>query len=77
EIVSAAAVVQADVHVALTETVNAAAVVTTAAPVKVVVPSTKQRRGVVIRNLEEESSAKTPTETKSKDKGKGIMVEEP
>nr|GFA73079.1 hypothetical protein [Tanacetum cinerariifolium] len=37
----------------------------------------KRRRGVVIRDLEEESSAKTPTKTKSKDKGKGIMVEEP
>nr|GEZ79729.1 hypothetical protein [Tanacetum cinerariifolium] len=37
----------------------------------------RRRRGVVIRDPEEESSAKTPTETKSKDKGKGIMVEEP
>nr|GFC09374.1 hypothetical protein [Tanacetum cinerariifolium] len=45
--------------------------------VKVVVPSTRRRRGVVIRNPEEESSTKTPTESKSKDKGKGIMVEEP
>nr|GEW19242.1 hypothetical protein [Tanacetum cinerariifolium] len=57
--------------------VNAAAVVTTAAPVKVGVPSTRRRRGVVIRDPEEKSSAKTPTKTKSKDKGKGIMVEEP
>nr|GEW02024.1 putative ribonuclease H-like domain-containing protein [Tanacetum cinerariifolium] len=71
--VSAAAVVQTDV---LAAPVNAAAAMTTAAPVKVVVPSTKRRR-VVIRDPEEESSAKTPTETKSKDKGKGIMVEEP
>nr|GEU34036.1 ribonuclease H-like domain-containing protein [Tanacetum cinerariifolium] len=45
--------------------------------VKVIVPSTRRRRGVVIKDLEEESSTKTPTETKSKDKGKGIMVEEP
>nr|GEV19498.1 hypothetical protein [Tanacetum cinerariifolium] len=63
------------------ETVSAVAVVlaatVTAAPVKVVVPSTRQRRGVVIKDPEEESSIKTPTETKSKDKGKGIMVEEP
>nr|GEV83584.1 hypothetical protein [Tanacetum cinerariifolium] len=72
--VSAAVVVQADVHAA---PVNAAAVVTTAGPVKVVVPSTRRRRGVVIRDPKEESFAKTPTETKSKDKGKGIMVEEP
>nr|GEV58741.1 hypothetical protein [Tanacetum cinerariifolium] len=77
ETVSVAAVVQVVVPAALTETVNAAAVVTTAAPVKVDVPSTRRRRGVVIRDLEEESSVKTPTETKSKDKGKGIMVEEP
>nr|GEW67102.1 retrovirus-related Pol polyprotein from transposon TNT 1-94 [Tanacetum cinerariifolium] len=74
EIVSVAVVVQTDVPAA---PVNAAAVVTTAAPVKVVVPSTSRIRGVVIRDTEEESSAKTPTKTKSKDKGKGIMVEEP
>nr|GFC12554.1 hypothetical protein [Tanacetum cinerariifolium] len=77
ETVSAAAVVQTAVPAALTKTVNAAAIVTIAAPVKVVIPSTRQRKGVGIRDLEEESSAKTPTETKSKDKGKGIMVEEP
>nr|GEU51789.1 hypothetical protein [Tanacetum cinerariifolium] len=65
--------------VAVVPTVTAAvpAAIVTPAPVKVAVPSTRQRRGVVIRDLEEESSAKTPTETKSKDKGKGIMVEEP
>nr|GEU59998.1 ribonuclease H-like domain, reverse transcriptase, RNA-dependent DNA polymerase [Tanacetum cinerariifolium] len=74
ETVSAAAVTQADVPIA---PVNVAAVVTTAAPVKVVVPFTRRRRGVVIRNPEDESSAKTPTETKSNDKGKDIMVEEP
>nr|GEU71363.1 hypothetical protein [Tanacetum cinerariifolium] len=32
---------------------------------------------VAAANPEEESTAKTPAETKSKDKGKGIMVEEP
>nr|GEY72177.1 ribonuclease H-like domain, reverse transcriptase, RNA-dependent DNA polymerase [Tanacetum cinerariifolium] len=77
ETVSVAAVVQAAVPAAVTETVSAAAVVPTTALVKVVVPSTRQRRGVVIRDPNEESSAKTPTETKSNDKGKGIMVEEP
>nr|GFB95647.1 hypothetical protein [Tanacetum cinerariifolium] len=56
-LISAAAVVQDDVQAAL---VNAAAVVTTAAPVKVAVPYTRRRRGVVIRDPEEESSAKTP-----------------
>nr|GEX08589.1 hypothetical protein [Tanacetum cinerariifolium] len=45
--------------------------------IKVVAASTIQRNGVVIRDPEEELSAKTPAETKSKDKGKGIMVEEP
>nr|GFA79231.1 hypothetical protein [Tanacetum cinerariifolium] len=49
----------------------------TPAPVKVAVPATKRKRGVVIWDPEEESSAKTPTETTSKDKGKGILVEEP
>nr|GEY47235.1 hypothetical protein [Tanacetum cinerariifolium] len=46
-------------------------------PVKVVVPATRRRRGVIIRDPEEESSTNTPAETKSKDKGKGILVEEP
>nr|GFA32646.1 hypothetical protein [Tanacetum cinerariifolium] len=75
------------VVVAVSETVSVAALVAivtaavvptiTTAPVKVTIPSTRQRKGVVIRDPEEESSAKTPTKTKSKDKGKGIMVEEP
>nr|GEW43515.1 RNA-directed DNA polymerase, eukaryota, reverse transcriptase zinc-binding domain protein [Tanacetum cinerariifolium] len=68
---NAAAVVQDDVQAAL---VNAAAVVTTAAPVKVAVPYTRRRRGVVIRDPEEESSAKTPIETKLKDKGKEVVA---
>nr|GEX26932.1 hypothetical protein [Tanacetum cinerariifolium] len=38
--------------------------------VKVATASTRRRRGVIIRDPEEESSAKTPAETKSKDKGK-------
>nr|GEX15552.1 hypothetical protein [Tanacetum cinerariifolium] len=67
KIVSAAAVVQADVSAA---PVNVAAVVTIVAPIKVAVPSTRQRIGVVIRDPEDESSTKTSTETKSKDKGK-------
>nr|GFA92651.1 hypothetical protein [Tanacetum cinerariifolium] len=55
-----------EVVVAVSETVNAAVVVPAAT---VAVLSTRRRRGVVIRDLEEESSAKTPTETMSKDKG--------
>nr|GEW98813.1 hypothetical protein [Tanacetum cinerariifolium] len=49
----------------------------TAAPVRVAAASTRKRKGVVIRDPEEESTAIIPAETKSKDKGKGIMVEEP
>nr|GFA55268.1 hypothetical protein [Tanacetum cinerariifolium] len=66
-LISVAAVVQADV---LAAPINAAAVVTTTAPAKVDVPSTRQRRGVVIRDPEKESSAKTLNKTKSKDKKK-------
>nr|GEV71336.1 hypothetical protein [Tanacetum cinerariifolium] len=75
ETVSAAVIIPA----AVSEIVSVAAVVptVTAAPVKVVVPSTRRRRGVIIRDPEEESSAKTPTKTKSKDTGKVKMVEEP
>nr|GFA60939.1 hypothetical protein [Tanacetum cinerariifolium] len=51
--------------------------VPTAAPVKVAAASTRRRRGVVIRNPEEESTTITHADTKSKDKGKSIMVEEP
>nr|GEZ72115.1 hypothetical protein [Tanacetum cinerariifolium] len=54
---------------------NIPAVTVTAAPIKVAVASTRRKRGVVIRDSEEESTTVTPDETK--DKGKGIMVEEP
>nr|GFB46544.1 hypothetical protein [Tanacetum cinerariifolium] len=51
-------------------------VVTTA---KVAAASTRRRKGVVIRDPKEESTTSSiiPADTKSKDKGKGIMVEEP
>nr|GEW27639.1 putative ribonuclease H-like domain-containing protein [Tanacetum cinerariifolium] len=49
----------------------------TAAPVRVDAASTRRRKGVVIRDLEEESTTIIPADTKSKEKGKGIMVEEP
>nr|GFB40181.1 hypothetical protein [Tanacetum cinerariifolium] len=39
--------------------------------------SLNTREESVIRDPEEESSKKTPTETKSKDMGKGILEEEP
>nr|GEW15864.1 xylulose kinase-1 [Tanacetum cinerariifolium] len=49
----------------------------TAALVRVAAASTRRRKGVVIRDPEEESTAIIPADTKSKDKGKGIMVKEP
>nr|GEY15267.1 hypothetical protein [Tanacetum cinerariifolium] len=49
----------------------------TAAPVRVVAAYNRRRKGVVIRDPEEESTTIIPGDTKSKDKGKGIMVEEP
>nr|GEX87751.1 putative ribonuclease H-like domain-containing protein [Tanacetum cinerariifolium] len=51
----------------------------TAAPVRVANASTRRRKGVVIRDTEEESTTSSviPVDTKSKDKGKWIMVEEP
>nr|GEZ63952.1 hypothetical protein [Tanacetum cinerariifolium] len=50
----------------------------TAAPTRVVVAPSKRRKGVVIRDPEEESTTSIiiSAETKSKDKGKGILVEE-
>nr|GEU62848.1 putative ribonuclease H-like domain-containing protein [Tanacetum cinerariifolium] len=78
EIVNAAAVIP----FAVLETISAATAVPTviAPPVKVAAPvkaATRRKREVVIWDPEEESSAKTPTETTSKDKGKGILVKEP
>nr|GFB41217.1 hypothetical protein [Tanacetum cinerariifolium] len=75
ETVSADAVIPS----AVPETISTAAILSikVAAPVKAAIPSTRQKRGVVIRDPEEESSAKTPTQTTSKDKGKGILVEKP
>nr|GFA73651.1 hypothetical protein [Tanacetum cinerariifolium] len=51
----------------------------TAAPARVTAAPSRRRKGVVIRDLQEESTTSTiiPAETKSKDKGKGILVEEP
>nr|GFB64750.1 hypothetical protein [Tanacetum cinerariifolium] len=49
----------------------------TVAPVRVAAASTRRRKGVVIKDPEEESTTIIPADTKSKDKGKGIMVEEP
>nr|GEU36403.1 hypothetical protein [Tanacetum cinerariifolium] len=80
-----------EVVTAASETVTAAsAIITTAeaqvpaatltaAPARVIAAPSRRRKGVVIRDPEEESTTSTiiPAETKSKDKGKGILVEEP
>nr|GEW33798.1 putative ribonuclease H-like domain-containing protein [Tanacetum cinerariifolium] len=49
----------------------------TAALVRVATAFTRRRKGVVIRDPGEESTTIISVDTKSKDKGKGIMVEEP
>nr|GEV72483.1 hypothetical protein [Tanacetum cinerariifolium] len=51
----------------------------TVAPARVVVAPSRRKKGVGIWDPEEESTTSTtiPTETKSKDKGKEILVEEP
>nr|GEY46609.1 xylulose kinase-1 [Tanacetum cinerariifolium] len=67
-----------EVVAAVSESVSAAsativvipAATITISPVRVAAASTRRRKGVVIRDPEEESTAKTPAETKSKDKGK-------
>nr|GEV02926.1 hypothetical protein [Tanacetum cinerariifolium] len=54
------------------------AVTLTIAPARVTVVSSRKRKGVVIRDPEESTTSTIiPAETKSKDKGKGILVEEP
>nr|GFA54410.1 hypothetical protein [Tanacetum cinerariifolium] len=65
----------------ITEVVTAAsATITAAAPQLTTAPSAARRRkGVVIRDLEETATPSTiiHSEAKSKEKGKGILVEEP
>nr|GEZ02561.1 hypothetical protein [Tanacetum cinerariifolium] len=53
------------------------AITLTAAPARVTAAPSRRRKGVVIRDPEEESTTSTiiPAETKSKDKGKGILDE--
>nr|GFB89261.1 hypothetical protein [Tanacetum cinerariifolium] len=80
-----------EVVTATSETITAASIIISnaepqvptatiiAAHVRVAAASTRRRKGMVIRNPEEESTTSSiiPADTKSKDKGKGIMVEEP
>nr|GEZ12781.1 hypothetical protein [Tanacetum cinerariifolium] len=55
------------------------AVILTAAPVRVAAAPSRRRKGVVIGDPKEESTTSViiPAETKSKDKGKWILIEEP
>nr|GEY82809.1 hypothetical protein [Tanacetum cinerariifolium] len=55
------------------------AAIITAAPSKVAAAPSRRKKGVVIKDPKEESTTSSiiPADTKSKDKGKGIMVEEP
>nr|GEZ74083.1 hypothetical protein [Tanacetum cinerariifolium] len=55
------------------------AAILTAARVRVAATPSRRRKGVVIRDPKEESTTSIiiPTESKSKDKGKGILVEDP
>nr|GEU99951.1 hypothetical protein [Tanacetum cinerariifolium] len=69
---------------AASKTINATedrvpAATLTAAPPRVTAAPSRRRKGVVRRDPQEESTTSTiiPAEIKSKDKGKGILVEEP
>nr|GEX68559.1 hypothetical protein [Tanacetum cinerariifolium] len=71
-----------DVVTAASQVSTASATISAAKPsIRVAAPTvvaayTKRRKGVIIRDPEEELSLKTPAETpKLKDKGKGILVE--
>nr|GEZ74706.1 hypothetical protein [Tanacetum cinerariifolium] len=77
ESVSAASATIAVVPAATITAALVPAATITAAPVRVFAAFTKRRKGVVIMDPEKESTTKTSFETKFKDKGKGIMVEEP
>nr|GEU65390.1 hypothetical protein [Tanacetum cinerariifolium] len=61
---------------AVSATISTAKPSIPAAALTVVVAYTRRRKGVIIRDPEEELSSKTPAETPGlKDKGKGILVE--
>nr|GEV73867.1 retrovirus-related Pol polyprotein from transposon TNT 1-94 [Tanacetum cinerariifolium] len=70
--------VQEVVDIVTTERLITKVVIATSETITAATPS-RRRKGVVTRDPEEESTTSTiiPAETKSKDKGKGILVEEP
>nr|GFC36915.1 hypothetical protein [Tanacetum cinerariifolium] len=77
EVVTTAKLMTEVVTVAATTTITAAARIT-AATITVVPTPARRRKGVVIRDPKENATPSTiiHTEPKSKDKGKGIMVED-
>nr|GEY31640.1 hypothetical protein [Tanacetum cinerariifolium] len=69
---------KARVKSAASATISAAKPSIPAAAPTIVAAYIKRRKGVIIKDLEEELSSKTPAETpKLKDKGKGILIETP
>nr|GEV09454.1 putative ribonuclease H-like domain-containing protein [Tanacetum cinerariifolium] len=86
EVVTTAKLITKVVNAASTPVSAASTIIPTAKPIvpaatPTVVPVTaaytKRRKGVIIRDPKEESTPIKPAETKSKDKGKGIMIEKP
>nr|GEW04404.1 putative ribonuclease H-like domain-containing protein [Tanacetum cinerariifolium] len=81
EVVTAAASQVSDVNItipAVSTTIPAVSATVPAAKPSIPAAYTKRRKGVIIRDPEEELHLNTPAETpKVKDKGKGIMVEAP
>nr|GFB41133.1 hypothetical protein [Tanacetum cinerariifolium] len=77
EVVTTTKLITKVVTAASTPVSAASIIIPAVSLVKVAAAFTRRRRGVVIRDPKEESTDKTSAETKSKDMGKGKMVEEP
>nr|GFD16348.1 hypothetical protein [Tanacetum cinerariifolium] len=86
EVVTTAKLITKVVNAASTPVSTASAIIPAAEPnvraaaptvVPVTAAYTRRRKGVIIRDPEEESTPIKLAEIKSKDKGKGIMIEEP
>nr|GEW89071.1 ribonuclease H-like domain-containing protein [Tanacetum cinerariifolium]GEW89424.1 ribonuclease H-like domain-containing protein [Tanacetum cinerariifolium] len=73
KVLSIKTVIAASTTISAAEPQVLTAAITTAALVRVAAASTRRRKIVVIRDPEEESTTIIPADTKSKDKGKGIM----
>nr|GEW52618.1 hypothetical protein [Tanacetum cinerariifolium] len=78
-VTAASEIVTATSVIITTAEVQVPAATLTAAPARVVAALSRRRKGIVIKDPKVESTTSTiiPAETKSKDKGKGILVEEP